>query len=466
MRREESNGENGERSGSDSDGNAKSGDKPKRPWNGRADYRLVETWDTGENRTQDVEISRNELYLLARKFFEDSKTLKLPTHKSLPTDIHMWKQFRTYKKAKSDAQISRFRCPMKNRCGCLCCIKTIETKDKLQLYFLGEHNEDSHSTDKSAFLKVKQIQAIVDGVKYAPQQSATALRRNMQLCAQSSPEKAIDPKLLRSVQHRVKSVRKELTIQRLAGFAIDDSYGNLLKFSLENNWDTLIQKHNEEEDGFHLDLFAPVVLAHEIEAARDIIHINISSPWWLLNAFRAINSGWAFQLNADATFNFCRRKVDMIGFGVNSIGGHNHPLCWSLIPDRAEGQTTYHQTYNELQRAVLLLEDIKPCKAKRCEFCIALDAVLTHPRAEKYVDSPEFRNNMLPVDTGSILFGIRYKAYIPRLQFCPMSWRGAQNSSASFQRMFKRCTVRARMLPHYTSRFGWLTMTGNGKASP
>jgi hypothetical protein len=164
-RLEESNGENGERSGSDSDGNAKSGDKPKRPWNGRADYRLVETWDTGENRTQDVEISRNELYLLARKFFEDSKTLKLPTHKSLPTDIHMWKQFRTYKKAKSDAQISIFRCPMKNRCGCLCCIKTIETKDKLQLYFLGEHNEDSHSTDKSAFLKVKQIQAIVDGVK-------------------------------------------------------------------------------------------------------------------------------------------------------------------------------------------------------------------------------------------------------------------------------------------------------------
>ena len=89
-RREESNGENGERSGSDSDGNAKSGDKPgKRPWNGRADYRLVETWDTGENRTQDVEISCHELYLLARKCFEDSKTLKLPTHISLPTDIHM-----------------------------------------------------------------------------------------------------------------------------------------------------------------------------------------------------------------------------------------------------------------------------------------------------------------------------------------------------------------------------------------
>ena len=42
-RRDESNGENRERLDSDSDGNAKSGEKLKRPWNGRADYRLVET---------------------------------------------------------------------------------------------------------------------------------------------------------------------------------------------------------------------------------------------------------------------------------------------------------------------------------------------------------------------------------------------------------------------------------------
>ena len=82
----------------------------------------------------------------------------------------------------------------------------------------------------------------------------------------------------------------------------------------------------------------------------------------VIYAFRAINAGWVFQLNSDATFNFCRQNVDMIGFGVNSLGCQNHSLCWSLIPDRAEGHLTYHQTYNELQRTVLLLEDITPCK--------------------------------------------------------------------------------------------------------
>ena len=37
-------GEKGKRLG-DSDGDAIANDKPKRPWYGRADYRLVQTWD-------------------------------------------------------------------------------------------------------------------------------------------------------------------------------------------------------------------------------------------------------------------------------------------------------------------------------------------------------------------------------------------------------------------------------------
>jgi hypothetical protein len=161
----------------------------------------------------------------------------------------------------------------------------------------------------------------------------------------------------------------------------------------------LIQQHNEAEREFRLDLYAPVVIGHEFDAVRDIIHINVSSPWWLLNAFRAINAGWVFQQKSDATFNFCRRKVDMIGFGVNSLAGHNHTLCWSLIPDRAEGELTYTQTYNELQRAALLLDDIKPCELHGCEFCLALNSVLNHPRSEAYIQSTAFQNDMLPVDS-------------------------------------------------------------------
>ncbi len=77
------------------------GAKPKRAWNGCSHYKLVQSWDIGKNRTQDYEVSKQELYLMAHIFFEDSRTLKLATHKSLPTDIHMCKQYCSYISAKS-----------------------------------------------------------------------------------------------------------------------------------------------------------------------------------------------------------------------------------------------------------------------------------------------------------------------------------------------------------------------------
>ncbi len=69
---------------------------------------------------------------------------------------------------------------------------------------------------------------------------------------------------------------------------------------------------------------------------------------------------------------------------------------------------TYTQTYNELQRAALLLDDIKPCKLHGCEFCLALNSVLNHPRLEAYIQSPAFQNDMLPVDTAQCnnIFGL------------------------------------------------------------
>jgi hypothetical protein len=96
----------------------------------------------------------------------------------------------------------------------------------------------------------------------------------------------------------------------------------LMRFCVENNWGSLVAAHNAGGD-FHLDLY---VIGYDIQAAHDIVSINISSLHFLLNVFRAINAGRSMQLSGDCTFNFCRHNVDMIGFGVNSICDHNHPL--------------------------------------------------------------------------------------------------------------------------------------------
>ena len=71
------------------------------------------------------------------------------------------------------------------------------------------------------------------------------------------------------------------------------------------------------------------------------------------NVLRAISTGWVFQLNGDATVNFCKSAVDMIGLGVNSLGNHIHPLCLLIITHSTESELTYTGTFLELQEAGL-----------------------------------------------------------------------------------------------------------------
>jgi hypothetical protein len=71
-------------------------EKPTRPWNGRADWRLIQAWNIGPTQTQPVEDSRQECFVLSRKFMDDSKLFKLPTHSVNATYLHLWKQYRKY----------------------------------------------------------------------------------------------------------------------------------------------------------------------------------------------------------------------------------------------------------------------------------------------------------------------------------------------------------------------------------
>ena len=212
----------------------------------------------------------------------------------------------------------------------------------------------------------------------------------------SSPAKVINPALLQSVQRRVQTSRTQLTQRKMEGRTIDASYGSLTQLMW---FRTLIDRNNDPDDDFHFNLFKPVVIGRDIKAENDILHLNVTSPWFLFNALRAISTGWIFQLNGDATFNFCKTAVDMIGFGVNSLGKHNHPLCWSLIPHNSEGEVTYTGTFLELQEAVMLLFDIKPCSDPDCEFCAHLDFLMCSDGVIKFKSGDAFKAGKLPVDS-------------------------------------------------------------------
>jgi hypothetical protein len=132
----------------------------------------------------------------------------------------------------------------------------------------------------------------------------------MQLADSLSKKIALE--LLLSVQHWVKLPRTQLTMKRLDGFDINSSYGSLQKFSVFFWFADLVACNDNGEDDFHFDLFTPVVIGRNLDAQRDIVHINLTFLWFFFNFLRVIASGWVFQLNGNATFSFCRVSVDII----------------------------------------------------------------------------------------------------------------------------------------------------------
>ena len=60
-----------------------------------------------------------------------------------------------------------------------------------------------------------------------------------------------------------------------------------------------MRKHNDPEDAYHFRLFDFVVLGSQVTAEHDLVRITFGSVWMICNAYRAIITGWGFQMNGD-----------------------------------------------------------------------------------------------------------------------------------------------------------------------
>ena len=368
----------------------------RRKWNGRGEYRLVKRWVTGECAEMEDSDIQKEIFDLSRAFMEESMLKMIPTHVPNETDIGLWKLYREYTQLRSGTKIRLYRCPLNYRCGCDAKLRVTIEKEAIQLDFCGVHTPSSHDDDKSKYLKHNQIVALKKAVTIAPNQSACHIRRNLQRADDDGSK--INTNMIRSVRHRVKVERVRLTTDLLSGCAIDDSFGALTKFGRRLDYRRLIDQHNDKEHEFHFNLFEPIVIGMDIQPHRDVVHLNVTSPWFLMNVFRSYESGWRSQLNGDTTFDYCRVAVDMIGLGVNSIGGHNNPLCWSIIPKGSEGSITYEVTYREVQEAAVTFMKLVDCHDD-CAFCTALNKLRLSPDVKTYMSSEKYAAGKLHFDS-------------------------------------------------------------------
>ena len=145
-----------------------------------------------------------------------------------------------------------------------------------------------------------------------------------------------------------------------------------------------------------MSLFADFVIGSDIKTEYQVIHVNFANIWFLLNAARAIETGWVVQLNEDATFGFCRADIDMIALGFCSFCGSNNSVCFSYILHSTEGEKLYTVTFYEMQTAVMAV--LKANTEKDCKSSTYIKSLKTRPNVVAYLDGQRFAANKLPVD--------------------------------------------------------------------
>jgi hypothetical protein len=186
-----------------------------------------------------------------------------------------------------------------------------------------------------------------------------------------SPNKKIAAHFQRCVQRQIYNVRKQLTRKQLDAVKLGDSFGALTSFFEKNDFRELVAKHNDPADSYHppCQRFDFVIIGGEVTAERDLLRLNFSSAWMLANFSPRYRRGLGFQLNADATSNFCRASVDLVEIGVNSIPCQNNVPCLSLIPKGTESEKLFQLTWDDLLNAIMHLCCVKHRRSSDCLTC-------------------------------------------------------------------------------------------------
>ena len=365
----------------------------KRP---RINWETVLQFVKGDEAIMSEDQMRSEVVNAYTKIMQDSRLVQLPGHVPGPTDVGLWKLKKEHTIDAGRTSVKWLQCPMHYRFACKCQLRLSDGPLYILLERRGDHTPDSHSSEKelSKHLTVKQIQALQTGVRMSPAQSARSLRRNL---ANFSPEKQIDPLKIRNVRRKVAKFRADLTLEQLAHHNIDDSYGSLVRYAESKWFTTLLAQHNDEQSGFHFDLFQPFVIGRNLDPDADIVYLSFSSIWHLSNFFRTIGTGWLFQVNGDATYKVCRRGVALYSLGVNSVPHINNPVCWAIIPE-IESKEVIQGTWRAVQTAAfMMIKQTKLCADPNCMTCRTIHELLVNVEVEDFLKTDNGRASLFKV---------------------------------------------------------------------
>ena len=120
----------------------------KRKYSAYLNYTEVKRWSTSADSVKEPADINHEIYTPMKKFMQQSRLMKAPGHKELPTDIGLWKQYRVeYFNWRTDDWIQVMKCPLKYQCKRPAQLRIIAGKYYKLLELFGTHDENRHSVD-------------------------------------------------------------------------------------------------------------------------------------------------------------------------------------------------------------------------------------------------------------------------------------------------------------------------------
>jgi len=353
---------------------------------------LLQEWDAAQFTPETIE--REKLAIFTEINIAACPD-KFPVHKDRTAGLHFLTYDTSWTTSKGLVTKDLYDCPLKKRCKCKCQFLVCSSIVQTQLFVKSKHNAAAHANDTSKGLTYQLRKTIEQAVRTAPLQSAKSLARNL---SNLSPSKQVQLNKYKAVGRVVSSVRAESTTMELCGIRVDSSHGSLHELCTSLSFANKIRSHNDDSSQYHLNLFYPVCLHHDIRAEHNIVIMVFSTLWMLLNHARVFNSGVPVQLVYDATGSITDVAVQLIGFCFTSFHAHMNLACLGFIPTDTESEESYTTVWTAYRKSLhALLHKVKLCCIHGCQFCSEIESVLSHPPMASHKDSEDFKKHVVAV---------------------------------------------------------------------
>jgi len=294
------------------------------------------------------------------------------------------------KKESSKSQFT-YTCPLAYCCGCDVKFKICRSMDAMILMSSGVHTGSSHVKDSSVCLKVSHKASLKRLTKCAPNESARQLVRNS---SNLSPDRRVNlsPKSVHRAQRIIGLERRRIAQVNSQGVKLDQTFGSMIRLRESLDLQAFIDRHNDPDDDFHLDLHQVVCIGNQWSGR--VTFMELTTPHFIFNIGSAIQSGWEMQLQADGSFNFCASNFGIILFCVNSLRSIFRYVAWSIVPN--ESSEAFEFAYNGFRVAFFSLfapGKLRVCDGK-CALCDQFRDIQSAPEVIAVLANPEQR---LPV---------------------------------------------------------------------